>query len=134
MRPTRKNRLAEHAGTLRSGCRGALMMEAVISVFIFTTLGVAVLVGFQTTQTVGDKAGGQSIAENVARNQMEFVFSQAYQDPPAVYPTVAPPAGYSVTANAVQITPGDPTLQTVVVSVLRDGATLLNLETIRIKD
>ena len=134
MEPMRTTNPAQHPEAPGSGSRGALMVEAVVSVFIFTTLGVAMLVGFQTTQTVGNKMEGQSIAENVARNQMEFLFSQAYQDPPTAYPTITPPAGYTVTANAQEVTTGDATMQMVTVSVSREGTTLLNLETIRTND
>ena len=121
------------ARRFKGGNSGALMVEALIAVLIFTMLGVAALIGLQTTLTAGNRTQGQSIAESVARSQMEFVFSQAYQDPPTAYPTVTPPTGYSVTANASEAQPGVSTLQRVTVSVSREGRTLLEMETFRVK-
>ena len=115
------------------GCQGGFLLETVVAVAIFTLVGTAAVSGLSMTQTTGAKAEVRSIAENVSRNQMEYLFSLPYQLPPSWYPTVTPPAGYSVSAEAQEYVPGDSNVEKVVVTVTRDGQDLFILETMRTK-
>lgn len=125
-----------HPGWLRKlarECRGALLMETVMAVMAFTLVGTAALVGLSTTQISGAKTEDQSIAENLARNQMEHVFSLPYQDPPSSYPSVAAPPGYSVATAATEFVAGDVRIEKIVVTVTHGGQGVLTLETLRAK-
>ena len=114
--------------------RGSMLIEAVIAILVLTTVGGAALSGLSTVQRSGASIQVQAQADSLARKQMEFVFSLQYQDPPAVYPPISAPAGYSVAANAVQFQAGDPKVQRVVVTVSRDGKAVLVVESLRLKD
>ena len=57
------------------------MLETVVAVVIFTLVGTAVLAALSTAHTSGARTESQSIAENLARNQMEDAFCRAYQEP-----------------------------------------------------
>ncbi len=118
---------------LIDNCRGSLLLETVIAVMVFSMVGTAVMAGLNTAYTSGARVETQSEAENIARNQMESVFSQPYQAPGSTpYPTISPPAGYSIgiiTADAV--TPVDPDIEKVTVTVSRDGQDILVLTGIR---
>ena len=116
-----------------SGCRGSLMMEAVVAVMVFTAVGVAVLVGVSTTHLSGAKVEGQSVAENIARNQMEYIFSLPYQEPPSTYPAIDTPPGYSVEALAQEYVTGDTFVEMVEVTASHEGQAILALETLRAK-
>ena len=113
--------------------RGAIMVEMVVTVLVFSLVGTAVLSGVATTQTSGFKTETQSIQESMARNQMEYMFSLPYQDPPTSYPTISVPQGYEVTCVAAEIVPGDPNIEKVIVTVTFDGTHQLVLETLRAK-
>ncbi len=117
--------------TLSRDCRGVLMLEAFIAVLTFSMVGMAVLVGLQTVHTSGFRTETQSTAENIARNQMEYVFSLPYQEPPSSYPTISVPQGYVVTCEAEEYVLGDPNLEKVVVTVTFSGREELVLETLR---
>ncbi len=121
-------------GRAAAGQRGALLVEAVIAILIFTLVGSAALVGLSTTLNFGGKQESQAVAENLGRNQMEYVFSSEYLDPPATYPAVVSPPGYSTNAVAQTFVPGDANIEKVVVTVSRDGLLVMVLESLRLKE
>ena len=116
---------------------GAIMIEALIGVLLLSTVGVAVLSGLSTTHISGANTERQSVAENIARNQMEYVFDQPYQEPPppsASYPLISLdvyPDSYDLTCDILEYLPGDDDIEKVVVTVTFDGEELLVLETLR---
>ena len=116
----------------RRGSRGSLIVEAVVSITIFTVVGSGVLAGVSTAQIAGAQVERQSIGENIARNQMEYIFSLPYENPPSAYPTIEVVApGYSVTAAAEEREPGVTTIAKIVVTVSQDGEEVLVVETYR---
>ena len=60
----------------RALSRGSLMVEVVVAVVLFGFVGSAVLAGLSTAHTSGARTKAQAVAENLARNQLEDVFSQ----------------------------------------------------------
>ena len=130
-------------GRLRSvalDSRGGLLLETVVAVIVFALVGTTVLVGVSTARRSGAIVDNQSIAENVARNQMEYVFSRAYKAPPLSYTSISDlpdndfnvPSGFTVTAAAVLRTGSvDPNIETVRVRVSHLGKQVLVVETIR---
>ena len=120
--------------------RGSILLETVVAVVIFALIGAATMVGIQTATLTGERVEDKSIAENLARNQMEHVFSQAYKAPPLDYDSIADipgntfsvPSDFTVTAVAVE-RPGTvgTDIETVKVTVSRNGQEILVLETIR---
>jgi type II secretory pathway pseudopilin PulG len=106
-------------------------MEIAIAVAIFGVVGSAVLTGLSTAHTASAVTQEQSAAENIARNQMEYIFSLPYSAPTSTYPSVATPSGYSVSAVAQQYIAGDINIERVVVTVQHGGVTVLTLESLR---
>ena len=105
--------------SLVGDCKGGLMMEVVVAVTVFTLVGTAVLVGLSTAHTSGAATESQSIAENIGRNQMEYMLTLPYQLPPSIYATVEPHQGYSVTAVGEEYVIGGPNIERVIVTVSR---------------
>ena len=123
--------------------RGGLLLDTVVAIMLFALIGTTVLVGVSTARRSGDIVDKQSIAENVARNQLEYLFSRAYKAPPLSYASISDlpdnefnvPSGFTVTAAAILrsgIT--DPNLETVRVIVNHLGEQVLVVETIRGRD
>ena len=131
-----------------NGSQGSMLMETVIALTIIGALGTAVLLGVQAAHTSSDLVETHSIAETLARNQMEYMFIQPYATPPAAYVSIedAPEMtfnvdpGYTITALAVVFTEGDPAyvddadIEKVIVTVNRDNQSVLVLETLRVKE
>ena len=125
--------------------RGTALLETVIALTIFAALGTALLMGVRAAHISGDVIERNSIAENLARNQMEYVFDQPYLSPPASYVSIADAVdvsytvepGFSVTAQALAFTDGDPSivndtnLEKVLVTVSEGGQSVLSLDTLR---
>ncbi len=107
-------------------------METAVALSLFAVVGTAVLVGLSTTHRSGALTESQSVAENIARNQMENAFAQPYAAPPSAYPTIATPSGYSVTASSLEYVLGDPNIEKIVVTVRYSGRDILVLETLRV--
>ena len=111
---------------------GNLLLETLVAITIFALVGVAVLSGTSTALNTGSKVEDQSVAEQIARNQMESVFNESYQEPLSTpYPTIVPPAGYTISLTADEYLTGDKDIEMVVVTVSRDSKSILVLETLR---
>ena len=122
-------------------CRGSLLLEAVIASSVFALVGTAVLSGLSTTYRSGSITEEQSVAEHIARNQMESIFDQVYREPDQTpYPTIdlasldVPPS-YSVSTVATHLT-GDthPEVEKLSLTVNHGSKEVLVLETVRYRN
>jgi type II secretory pathway pseudopilin PulG len=125
--------VAARLGTLARDSRGTILLETVIATIVFALVGTAVLAGLSTMYKSGSITEKQSIAENVARNQMEFVFSQPYREPQQTpYPTVSGiSASYSVVTTVEYADSVDPEVEKVTVTSRYDSQDVLTLQTLR---
>ncbi|HLF05299.1 MAG TPA: hypothetical protein VI855_08795 [Dehalococcoidia bacterium] len=131
-RPARQGWTFRPRSLLRDS-RGSILLETAIASIVFALVGTAVLSGLSVMHRTGAMVEGHSVAENVARNQMEYVFTLPYQEWPATYPTMSAeiPNGYTVTALGEEYVAGDLDVQKVVVTAARDGEGILTIETVR---
>ncbi len=125
--------------------QGTALLEAIIGLTIFAALGTALLMGVRSAHISGDLVEINSIAENLARNQMEYAFGQAYLSPPATYVSIANAVdvsyivepGFSVTAQAIAFTAGDASIvndtniEQVVVTVSEGSQSILVVKSLR---
>jgi type II secretory pathway pseudopilin PulG len=117
--------------------RGMMLLETIVVVTVFAMVGTAVMMGLNTTYATGTNTQSQSTAENLARNQMEYIFAQAYSAPgDADYAVITPPVGYDVTAAHDYVDPlnPDPDIEKITVTISRDSVDILVLETYRFAD
>ncbi len=80
------------AGRFRSAVSDSLgitLMETVIALAMFSSAGAAVLLGVGAAHTSSDRVNASTVAENLARNQMEHVLSQTYVTAPGNYSSIA---------------------------------------------
>ena len=110
---------------------------------VFGLLGVAVLGAVQTSYFAKGKFDVQSAAENIARNQIDYVFEQDYVPPtdlgapylslPRPESDYILPDGFWVEANALQNDEANsnPNVSRVQVRVLKDGEEVKVFETLR---
>ncbi len=114
--------------------RGALMLEIVVTLTVFGVLGTAVL-GAVHTSFIGKRLfDQQSVAENLIRNQLESVLEQTYKapdDPDPTYLAIAPPDGYTVTAQSLTYDVANTDISTVRITVYQDGQPVKTFETQR---
>ena len=111
-----------------TGEEGVGLVETLIAVAILGVTLVTLLAAISTGSVGVATMEERVTAENLARSQLEYTKSQAYQAAPASYATVTPPAGYAVSAEATSIPEGDSSMQKITVTVTRDGVTLMTVE------
>ena len=123
---------------------GVTLLETVIALAMFSSAGTAVLMGVSAAHTSSDRVEAHAIAENLARNQMEYVLSLEYVAPGGNYASVADdvilnlaiPSGYSVSAVAETYLADDGftgSIENVVITVSRDAQSVLILESLRVE-
>lgn len=110
---------------------GSILLETAVALLIFSLVGTAVLSGLSAAAVSTRMTGAQGVVENIARNQMEYMFSLPYQAPPSFYPAVSVPPGYAVSCEAEEYVAGNPNIERVVVTVTEDGIERLVLTTLR---
>lgn len=125
------------------GSQGITLVELLVALAIFSSAGMAVLLGVSAAHSSSNVVQGSAIAENLARNQMEYVWAQPYLAWPGSYPSIADdvslnidiPSGFGVSAAAQEFVPDDGligSIEMVVVTVTRGGQNLLVLESLRV--
>lgn len=119
------SRIVQHQG-------GALLLETVMVMSVFGVLGTTVLGAVQTSFTGKNRFDDQSVAENLIRNQIEYVFEQAYVPPVGTYLSVQPLDGFTVTADALVYDVSSTDIETVLITVYKpDSQSYKTFETIR---
>lgn len=123
---------------LRQGQKGLTLIEMVVSVAILSVIGVGFMSGMTTAFRARDISGERIIAENLARDQLEYIRYVAYDvleyDWP---PAITVPAGYTITVDTTQYCDTTPTcydpadIQKNTVKVSRDGQTLVTVEDLK---
>ena len=86
--------------------RGISLIEMIIALAMFSSAGTAVLLGVSAAHNSSTVVEASAVAENLARNQMEYVFTQPYEAVGTPYPSVADdsslniavPSGFGVSA------------------------------------
>lgn len=112
------------------------MVEMIVSVTVLITLTTSTLIGVSAAQQARVKLDRQALAENIARNQMEFIFSLDYLTSTGLYSTTNLwPSEFQVTATSTVETQTTSTdLQRIRVRILLEGEELLQLDTFRFND
>ena len=112
---------------------GALLLETLIAVTVMMSVASAAMVGLSATQRTRVSLERQAMAENILRNQMEYIFSFPYQTTTVQYQAITVPSGYQVSnvQQVEELVAGNSDLQKITVTVSYNGSELLVLETYR---
>ena len=134
MSSTRRWFQTEAAGAAQ---RGGMLVETAVAILVFSMVGVVVLSGVSIGAKSSRAIAVQSTLENLARNQIEYVLGQAFQDPDdppvacAIDPGLAIPDGYSLDCEVGEYVPDDINVASVMVTASNDEGKSLSLETVR---
>lgn len=111
--------------------RGGLLVETALALAFLGVLGIGILGAVQTGNIAKGKFEVQSVAENLLRNQMESALAEPYQVPGTSYTSIDAPEGYTVTAEALVYDLASTAVETIRVTVYRQGQPVQTLETLR---
>ena len=128
-------------GWLARDSKGFALLESVMAVTIFAFLGSSLMIGIRTANISGEVVEDHSIAEKLARNQMEYVRNQTYASGSGTYVSIkdatdvtfAVDTGYTGTAQPLEYITGETDIEKVMVTVKNGTDTILILETLRAK-
>ena len=135
-------------GTLLTGIRGLLkraidlrrqdgisLVEVLVALAITGGTVAIFLTGLSTGTKGVEVTYEQTMAENVARSQLEYTKSQEYLylSDEASYDTISSlPAGFTVSAGASAVVDRDEDIQKITVTVYRSGGTVLVKESFKV--
>ncbi|MBI2856108.1 MAG: type II secretion system protein [Chloroflexi bacterium] len=108
--------------------KGFTLLESLVAVAIMGTAVMALLAALSTGSIAVKVVDEKVTAEGIARSQLEYTQSLAYQLVPTTYATVVPPTGYSVTAEAFTVEGADSNIQQIVVTVYHHSEQMLSVE------
>ncbi len=127
----RRSGRRSRASRLRSES-GVALLEVLVAVAIMGGALMVFVGGLSTGLLSTGQSDRLSTAHELARSQMEFTKNDAFQPAPFAYATVTPPATYTVTSTASTITGGDANVETITVSVSKDGNAVFTLESLKV--
>lgn len=107
---------------------GFALTESLIAVAILGMTLVVFIAGLSTGLLATGQADRLSTAHELARSQMEYTKNDTFNAAPYTYATVTPPATYAVTSTASTISGGDANVESITVSVSKDGVAVFSLE------
>jgi len=107
---------------------GSGLVEAVVATALVGLALVFALSALSVAARAVARVSERTAAEALARSQMEYAQAQTYLPAPASYPTLAPPQGYSVSAEASSVPGGDASIQRLSVTVRHGGNEVVRLE------
>lgn len=106
--------------------KGMTLIEMVIAFALLGLIGTAIFLGLSAGILGTAKVDERTIAGELARSQMEYIQFQPYIEPPA-YSFISPiPNGYSISIEAIVLTPKF--LQSIKVIVSFEDRKLIELE------
>ena len=118
------------------GQRGITLVQTLVALGIFAFIGVAFISGLATAFRSQDINREQVTAENLVRAALEEIRFLSYQ---ASYtPTVTAPTGYSISVTTTDYCTPEPctpdaNIQKNVVTISRDGETMVTVEDLNTK-
>ena len=116
--------------------KGFSLMETVVALALFSIVSFAFLTGLFTLTKATVTTKDRAVAENLARNELEYVKNLSYQygtEEYEVCPTLDIPAGWTVTPPVVEpLNETDDGVQKVTVTIEHNGQPVLSLFTYKV--
>jgi type II secretory pathway pseudopilin PulG len=110
------------------GERGITLVESLVAIAILGG-GVMTLVLTMSGGALAIQENDQqAVAQSLARTQLEYIKSYAYDAAATTYPAVSVPDGYGISVGVTAVPGGDGDIQKITANVTRDGAVIMTAE------
>ncbi len=107
--------------------RGLALMESLIAVAVLGTTVLAFTVAL-ATGALGIRENDQEVvAQGLARTQLEYTKSYAYNPSATTYPTVTTPSGYAISVAVASVPSTNANIQKITANITRDGNLVMTI-------
>ncbi len=108
--------------------RGLALMESLIAVVVLGTTVLSFTVGL-ATGALGIRENDQEVvAQGLARTQLEYTKSYAYDPSATTYPIVSTPPGYAIAVSVSFVPSTNSNIQKVTANITRDGNLIMTIK------
>ena len=112
--------------------RGLFLLEVVVALAITASAGAATL-GMISVSAIGSlSALDRTTASVLATSQAEEIQVAPFVATPGEYPAVPSPPGFEVSNRTVPFPGGDEAIQTVYITVTKEGEPILTVEIVKV--
>ena len=116
----------------RKSQRGFGLVETLMAIALAGTAVTAFVLALSTGSIAVNEHDGQTVAQQLAQSQLEYVKSYTYDAGAVTYPAIAAPTGYAISVGVGTVPNTDNTIQAITVTVTRDGDTVLAVENYKV--
>ncbi len=112
--------------------RGFILLEVVVALGITASAGAATF-SMVSVSSVGSRSTlDRTNASWMATSQAEEIRVATFVPTPGSYPSISVPAGFAVSNTTSAFVGGDDAIQNVLITVTRDGRSVLTLEMVKV--
>ena len=112
--------------------RGLTLVELLMALAIISLVAVSFVPGLSLGSTAAGRGSQETISQNLARRQTEYVKSFTYNSLATTYPKIPAPANYAISVSVDGISGGDGNIQQVTVSVAYRGDTIVTTDSLKV--
>jgi type II secretory pathway pseudopilin PulG len=105
----------------RRGEHGFGIVETLVAVAILGTAATAFIVWLSAGSLATGSQDTLAVSQGLARSQLEYTKSYAYNTAASTYPAIAAPSGYSISVSVSTVPSTDTNIQKITVTVSYNG-------------
>ena len=114
--------------------RGYMLVESLVAVTIVGTGILAAVTSLSTSSLAVVEARENATAAWLGTSQVELIKASTFVAAPGVYPTVVPPADYTIQNSTAALPGGDGFIQDVTIEIFRGGETITTIVMVKINN
>jgi prepilin-type N-terminal cleavage/methylation domain-containing protein len=112
----------------RRGERGFSLLESLVAIAILGGGALTLILAMSSGALAVNVNDEQSVAQSLARTQLEYIKGQDYDAGASAYPLVSAPEGYSISVSVSAVPGAVGNIQKITVNVARDEGTIMTTE------
>jgi prepilin-type N-terminal cleavage/methylation domain-containing protein len=112
--------------------RGVTLVELIMALAIISLVAASFVPGLGLGSTAASRASQETVAQNLARRQTEYVKTYTYNELATTYPLVSALANYAITVTVESVPGTGSDIQQVTVSVAFKGDNVVTAESFKV--
>lgn len=108
--------------------RGIALVESLVALAILGTTVVTLIIALATGSIAVGQTDEATVAQGLARTQLEYIKGYAYDGGATTYPAVAAPPGYAISVGVSAIAGTNADIQKITANITRAGVLVMTIE------